>query len=115
MAEHLNTLVLSIVVQIVEYCGVLVILLEVLRAAWGYGLGFVGARPLAVPSLRLRLGQSLVMGLEFLVAADILRTALNPHWNDMLLLAALIGLRTALNYVLQRELRDLDGGESRGG
>jgi uncharacterized membrane protein len=50
----------------------------------------------------------MVMGLEFQVAADILKTALSPVWNDVLLLAALIGLRTLLNFVLERELKMLD-------
>jgi uncharacterized membrane protein len=59
-------------------------------------------------ALRIQLGQSMVMGLEFLVAADILRTALTPTWNEMLLLAALIGLRTVLNYFVERELKVLD-------
>ena len=41
------------------------------------------------------------------VAADILKTALSPAWNDVLLLAALIGMRTVLNYLLEIELRNL--------
>jgi uncharacterized membrane protein len=47
----------------------------------------------------------MVLGLEFLVAADILKTALASTWNDIALLAALIALRTVLSYVLERELR----------
>jgi uncharacterized membrane protein len=57
------------------------------------------------------LGQSMVMGLEFQVAADILKTALAPSWNDILLLAALIGLRTVLNYLMERELRMIEADE----
>ena len=48
------------------------------------------------------------MGLEFQVAADILKTGLSPKWEDILFLAALIGLRTILNYFLERELRALN-------
>jgi uncharacterized membrane protein len=73
-----------------------------------YLRGFLGHSPVRATSLRIELGQSMVMGLEFLVAADILRTALSPAWNDMLLLAALVGLRVVLNYSLERELRALD-------
>jgi len=51
----------------------------------------------------------MVIGLEFLVAADILKTALSPTWNDILLLAALIMLRTILNYLLEHELKVLHG------
>ena len=42
------------------------------------------------------------------VAADILKTGLSPTWEDILLLAAIIGLRTLLNYLLERELEMLD-------
>ena len=35
------------------------------------------------PSIRMRLGQSLILAVEFMVAADILRTALTPTWNDL--------------------------------
>jgi len=49
----------------------------------------------------------MVIGLEFLVAADILKTALSPTWNDILRLAALIALRTILNYLLEHELKVL--------
>ena len=48
--------------------------------------------------IRLRLGRWLSVALEFEVAADILRTAVAPTWNDIGQLAAIITLRTALNF-----------------
>jgi uncharacterized membrane protein len=54
--------------------------------------------------VRLRLGMWLVLALEFELAADILRTAIAPTWNEIGLLAAIIGLRTILNYFLQLEI-----------
>jgi uncharacterized membrane protein len=102
--EELFTSAIGFTVPIVEACGALVIVLEVIRTALLYLLSFFGRKPRYVPALRIRLGQSMVMGLEFQVAADILKTALSPAWNDILLLAALIGLRTVLNYLLEREL-----------
>jgi uncharacterized membrane protein len=53
------------------------------------------------------------MGLEFQVAADILRTATAPTWNDILLLAALIALRTVLNFLLELELKTLGANDSK--
>ncbi len=55
---------------------------------------------------RLRLGRWLVLALEFQVAADILRTAATPTWTDLGQLAAIIVLRTVLNYVLRREIAE---------
>ena len=47
----------------------------------------------------------LVLALEFLLAADILRTAISPTWNDIGQLAAIAVIRTFLNYSLSHDLR----------
>jgi len=88
---------LSFLVPVVEACGALVIVIEVARTIIVYVSGYVRHAGPQTAALRIRLGQSMVMGLEFQVAADILKTALAPTWNDILLLAALIALRTVLN------------------
>lgn len=54
--------------------------------------------------VRLRLGRWLAVALEFLLAADIVRTAVAPTWNDIGKLAAIAALRTLLNYFLQKEI-----------
>ena len=99
---------LSFLVPVVEACGALVIVIEVARTIIVYVSGYVQRAGPQTAALRIRLGQSMVMGLEFQVAADILKTALAPTWNDILLLAALIALRTVLNYLLEAELDKLD-------
>ncbi len=55
--------------------------------------------------VRLTLGRWLAVGLELELAADILNTAVTPTWNDIEKLAAIAALRTALNYFLEREIR----------
>jgi uncharacterized membrane protein len=62
--------------------------------------------------VRLRLGRWLAVALEFLLAADILRTAVAPSWDEIGKLAAIATLRTLLNYFLQKEIdraRSLSG------
>ena len=54
--------------------------------------------------VRLSLGRWLALGLEFALAADILRTAIAPTWQDIGQLAAIAVLRTALNFFLAREI-----------
>ena len=58
----------------------------------------------AKEAVRLRLGRWLALALEFELAADVLRTAVAPTWNEIGQLAAIVVLRTALNYFLQREI-----------
>ena len=58
--------------------------------------------------IRLNLGLSLTLALEFLLAADIIATAVTPGWNSIGLLAAIAGIRTFLNYFLHQEIRELE-------
>lgn len=58
--------------------------------------------------IRLDLGLSLTLALEFLLAADIIATAVTPTWNSIGLLAAIAGIRTFLNYFLHQEIRELE-------
>jgi uncharacterized membrane protein len=62
--------------------------------------------------IRLRLGRALVLGLEFTVASDILRTVVAPTREDILTLAAIALLRTLLNYFLEREIRHVEERQS---
>ena len=49
----------------------------------------------------------LVLALEFELAADIIRTAISPSWNDIGQLGAIAVIRTFLNYFLERDIREL--------
>lgn len=53
---------------------------------------------------RLTLGKYLTLALEFQVGADILSTAIAPSWEQIGKLAAIVAIRTALNYFLMKEL-----------
>jgi uncharacterized membrane protein len=72
-----------------------------------------GAPPAAKTEVRLTLGRWLAVGLEFELAADILRTAITPSWKDIEQLVAIAALRTALNYFLEREIRQESEPEQR--
>lgn len=55
--------------------------------------------------LRRHLGASILLGLEFLVAADIIRTvALTPDLRSVAILGAIVVIRTFLSYSLQLEV-----------
>jgi uncharacterized membrane protein len=69
---------------------------------------------------RRRLGRSILLGLEFLVAADIIRTvAVSPTFESVGVLALIVLIRTFLSYSLELEItgrwpwqkNDADGDE----
>jgi uncharacterized membrane protein len=59
-------------------------------------------------TVRVKFGSSLTLALELLLAADILRTAVAPTWEDIGKLAAIAAIRTFLNYFLEKELATID-------
>jgi uncharacterized membrane protein len=61
---------------------------------------------------RIHLGHSLSIALEFLIGADILKTAISPTWQDIGQLGAIVGIRTVLNYFLSKELREMETHET---
>ena len=61
----------------------------------------------------LRFGVWLLLGLEFELAADIVRTAIAPTWTDIGQLAAIGLIRTFLNYFLEKDLEAYEHPEHR--
>ncbi|HEY3061858.1 MAG TPA: DUF1622 domain-containing protein [Chloroflexota bacterium] len=93
------------IATVVEGIGVMIVAVAVVLATIRFVAGLV-ARHRTLPSdaVRLALGRSLALSLEFLLGADILRTAVEPSWDEIGRLAAIAAIRTALNYFLQREI-----------
>ena len=59
-----------------------------------------GARRLAW----LEFARWLILGLEFMLAADIVRTVIAPTWQEIGQLAAIAVIRTFLNFFLERDI-----------
>lgn len=97
---------IGVVVRLVEAAGALIIFLG---AVWAF-VQFVKAglrgrdRVAGFNRIRLSLGRFLVLGLEFQLAGDVLRTAVAPSFTEIGQLAAIAAIRTALNYFLGREI-----------
>ena len=53
------------------------------------------------------LRQWLFGGLQFALAADIVRSAISPTWEQIGQLAAIAAIRTFLSYFLERDLMEL--------
>jgi uncharacterized membrane protein len=54
--------------------------------------------------LRRVLGYYLLLGLEFLIAADIIDTLMKPTTQDLIALGAIVAIRTVISYSLNLEL-----------
>ncbi len=99
--------VVDVLVRVVESAGVGVIFVGAVVAFVRFVVvGLRGRDASVFVPVRLVLGRFLTLGLEFQLAADILRTAVAPSFRELGQLAAVATIRTALNFFLGREIRE---------
>lgn len=55
-------------------------------------------------SVRRILGYYLLLGLEFLIAADVIDTLMKPTMQDLLVLGSIVVIRTVISFSLNSEL-----------
>jgi uncharacterized membrane protein len=70
-------------------------------------VGRVLARPAVLgrrKEIWLRFAMWLILGLEFELAADVVRTVIAPSWDELGRLGAIAVIRTFLNYFLEKDL-----------
>ncbi|MFD6075824.1 DUF1622 domain-containing protein [Streptomyces hydrogenans] len=94
------------VVHLIEAGGALIIFVG---AVWAFArFATTGLRRRSLigefNEIRLSLGRFLVLGLEFQLAGDVLRTAVAPSFTEIGQLAAIAAIRTLLNFFLTREI-----------
>lgn len=89
----------------IDGLGVAVIVAGILAAGVRFAVGAARGTPSAYHSLRRDLGRGILLGLEFLVAADIIRTvALAPTLDGVVVLGLIVLIRTFLSMALQVEI-----------
>ena len=88
-----------------EMIGVAVIAFAFLHAMARAALQFRQRREDAYERLRMYIGKALLLGLEFLVAADIIRTVtVEPTREDVLSLGLLVVVRIVLSWSIAVEI-----------
>lgn len=90
----------------IDVAGVFVIVVGAVAASVAFVRGWIGgALNEAYITYRHNLGRAILLGLELLVAADIIRTvAVAPTLENVLLLAVIVLIRTFLSVALEVEL-----------
>lgn len=90
----------------IDVAGVCVIVAGAVFATFAFVRGWIGGGlATAYVEYRHNLGRAILLGLELLVAADIIRTvAVAPTLENVLLLAVIVLIRTFLSVALEVEL-----------
>jgi uncharacterized membrane protein len=72
-----------------------VILKELLRRSYEYN------------DIRLDFTNKIVLALEFFIAADLIKSIMQPTLSDVIVLAVIVAIRTVVGYSLNSELKEL--------
>lgn len=103
---------LNIIVASINFVGIIIII-------WGFVVAVLEFIRIKLHShdvnffltktnkIRAVLGTYILFGLEFMIAADIIHTFIQPTQEDLIILATIVGIRTVISYFLSREIEDV--------
>ena len=108
----------AVIVAICQLLAMVVLSIGIVKALKIYLTDVLtpGRSAASVQASRMELGHSFSLSLGFLIGASILKTTLAPTWTDIGQLAAIIAIRTVLNYFLLHDISvRSDSSETRSG
>ena len=106
MEELVKTFAGTIAI-LVEGIAAVFIAIGAAEALWSVVLRFTSRTGRAVKrrkAIWVEFAVWLLLALEFELAADVLRTAISPTWDDVGMLASIAAIRTVLNYFLEKDI-----------
>lgn len=104
--------VLEFIARCVDLVGIGIVLYGFALASWGL-IGTEisrltgGYSQMRLQNVRVQLGGYILMGIEFMIASDIIQTVLSRELLDLAFVSALVVIRTAISYFLGREVKEL--------
>ncbi len=92
--------------QVIDFFGVMVIFIGVILSTFNYVKDYIlKDNPKMFRTYRENLGKTILLGLEILVAGDILRSIVGrPDWESVAILGAIVLIRTFLSVAFDMEI-----------
>lgn len=66
-----------------------------------------------IRSIRAEFGSYLLLGLELLIGADIIKTIIEPSYEELITLAGIVIVRTVMSVFLNREIKELESDDKK--
>ena len=100
--------IVSIVASILSYFGAIVIFYGGIRAVVGVLQIEILKKEINYNDVRIDFTPKILIGLEFFVAADLIKSILEPTFQEVVILAVIVAIRTVLGLSLTREIKELE-------
>ena len=102
MLEQWIEQILPPIISVCELIGIFVVSVSALQAFYHYIRELITHKP---TNFKIKLAQGLASGLEFKMAAEILKTVLVSSWEELIILGAVILLRALLSVLIHFEMK----------
>ena len=103
--------IITIVVLILSYFGAIVIFYGGIRAAINVIATEILRREKDYNDIRRDFTSKILIGLEFFIAADLIKSVLEPTFDQLIILAIIVAIRTVVGYSLTHEIKELEDGK----
>ena len=102
--------------DVLDYIALAIGIIALLVIIWGVIKGLIelvraeisrqqeGERFLSLGHARYNVGYHLLLGLEFLIAADIIRTIIKPTLEELAVLGIIVVIRIVIGYFIGKEI-----------
>lgn len=100
--------IITYVASILSYFGAIVIFYGGIRAAIGVLSIEILKKKTSYSAVRMDFTPKLLIGLEFFIAGDLIKSILEPNLNQVIILAIIVAIRTVVGFSLGREIKELE-------
>ncbi len=115
LADHLGLVATAFewLVSLVELFAIAILVIGLIRFAAAFVSGEAFRRDAierthAMNTGRIELGRHILAALEVFIVADLIRTVLELNFENLIILAALVTIRAAISFFLEREMRHIE-------
>jgi uncharacterized membrane protein len=100
--------IILVIVDFLSYFGALIIFYGGIRAVANVLNIEILRKDKSYNDIRLDFTSKIVLGLEFFIAADLIKSILEPTFDQLIVLAIIVAIRTVVGYSLTHEIRELE-------
>lgn len=101
-------IIVNFVASILSYFGAVIIFYGGIKAAFGVISIEILKKNTNYNDVRLDFTPKILIGLEFFIAADLIKSILQPSFDQVVILAIIVAIRTVVGFSLNREIKELE-------
>ncbi|MDR0970296.1 MAG: DUF1622 domain-containing protein [Lentimicrobiaceae bacterium] len=101
-------IIIEYISQGIAFISIAIIVYGTILALARFAKNMIKTDSFGIRNIRASFGGYLLLGLELLIGADIIKTIVEPTYQELIILAGIVILRTILAIFLNKEIKDIE-------